>query len=140
MARQYFEDGSYELACPPLQALLSIMVDGHYQGQQLDAPQLRHQFTRESLLISAWYRARLNAKRTADIQLWQRHRRYLKHYCTKATHQEVVQRLNLKARIEQANQRLEFFKTDDYLARIEGTLGTDPALIRAYDLDAGRRD
>ena len=140
VARQYFEDGSYELACPPLQALLSIMVDGHYQGQQLDAPQLRHQFTRESLLISAWYRARLNAKRTADIQLWQRHRRYLKHYCTKATHQEVVQRLNLKARIEQANQRLEFFKTDDYLARIEGTLGTDPALIRSYDLDAGRRD
>ncbi len=130
VAQQYFEDGSYELACPPLQALLSIMVEGHYQGQQLDAPQLRQQFTRESLLSSDWYRARLNAKRTADIQLWQRHRRYLKHYCTKATHQEVVQRLNLEARILQANQRLEFFKTDDYLARIEGTLGTDPALIR----------
>ncbi|MEZ6078225.1 MAG: hypothetical protein R3C56_21880 [Pirellulaceae bacterium] len=131
VARQYFEDGSYELACPPLQALLSIMVDGHYQGEQLDAPKLRQQFTRESLLGSTWYRARLNAKRSADIQLWQRHRRYLKQFCTKATHQEVVQRLDLQARIEQANQRLEFFKTDEYLARIEGTLGTDPALIRS---------
>lgn len=131
VARQYFEDGSYELACPPLQALLSIMVDGHYQGEQLDSPQLRQQFTLESLLGSTWYRARLGAKRSADIQLWQRHRRYLKQYCTKATHQEVVQRLNLQARIEQANQRLEFFKTDEYLARIEGTLGTDPALVKS---------
>ena len=38
VAQQYFEDGSYELACPPLQALLSIMVDGHFNGQQLEMP------------------------------------------------------------------------------------------------------
>ncbi|MCA9133585.1 MAG: hypothetical protein KDA45_10540, partial [Planctomycetales bacterium] len=130
VAQHYFEDGSYNLACPPLQALLSIMVDGQWQGMTLDNAQLRQQFTRSSLLASDWYRDRLDAKRRADIQLWQRHRRYLKQYCTKATHADVVRRMDLEARIKQASERLEFFKTDEYLKRIEGTLGTDPALVR----------
>lgn len=129
VASQYFTDGSYEVACPPLQALLSIMVDGDYNGLSLDSPEVRQQFSRDVMLSSTWYRERLTAKRASDIRLWQRHRRYLKQFCNKSTHQEVVQRMDLETRIEQANQRLEFFKTDEYLARIEGTLGTDPALL-----------
>ena len=33
VARQYFEDGSVEAACPPLKALLHIMADGSYRGK-----------------------------------------------------------------------------------------------------------
>ncbi len=130
VAQQYFQDGSYELACPPLQALLSIMVEGHWNGQALDAPAVRQLFTREELLASDWYAQRLSAKQSADIRLWTRHQKYLKQFCAKATHGEVVERMNLPARIEQAAERLNFFQTDEYLARIAGTLGTDPALIK----------
>lgn len=133
VAEQYFEDGSYELACPPLKGLLSIMVDGHWNGLELDDPGLRQQFTRQSLLSSNWYRERLSAKQAADIRLWQRHQRYLKQFAAKATHTEVVQRMDLSARIEQAAQRLEFFKSEEYLARLEGTLGTDPHLAQRTD-------
>jgi hypothetical protein len=134
VAKHYFEDGSFELACPPLQALLSIMVEGNWQGKTLDDPELRQQFSRQSMLESDWYRDRLDAKRRADIKLWQQHRKYLKQFCTKATHADVVRRMNLEARIQQASERLEFFKTDEYLKRIEGTLGTDPALVKDLTL------
>ncbi len=130
VAKQYFQDGSYEFACPPLQALLSIMVDGNWNGKTLADPQVRQLFSREALLSAQWYRDRLAAKRDADINLWQRHRRYLKQFCSKATDTEVVRRMDLEARIRQADERLEFFKTDEYLKRIEGTLGTDPALVK----------
>jgi hypothetical protein len=129
VAQQYFEDGSMEFACPPLQALLSIMVDGEWNGLQLDDPSLRQQFTRQSLLASDWYRERLSAKQTADIRLWQRHHQYLKQFAAKATHVDVTQRMDLTARIEQAAQRLEFFQSPEYVARLEGTLGTDPHLV-----------
>lgn len=130
VAKHYFEDGSYELACPPLQALLSIMVHNEWNGHSLESPEVRNLFTREALLSSDWYRQRLDAKRRADIKLWQRHRKYLKQYCTKATHADVVRRMDLEARIQQANERLAFFETDEYLKRIAGTLGTDPALVK----------
>ncbi len=130
VAERYFEDGSYERACPPLQALLSIMVKGSWNGKTLEDAEVRQQFSRQSMIGSDWYQARLNAKRIADINLWTKHRKYLKHFCTKSTHAEVVSRMNLEARIQQANERLEFFKSDEYLKRIEGTLGTDPSLVK----------
>ncbi len=133
VAKHYFDDGSYEAACPPLQALLSIMVHGNWNGKTLDAPEVRALFSRQTLFESDWYRARLDAKRTADINLWKRHRKYLKQFCNKATDFEVVGRMNLEARIRQADERLEFFKTDKYLKRIEGTLGTDPQLVKPVD-------
>lgn len=129
VASHYFEDGSFEAACPPLQALLSIMVEGNWNGKGLDDPSVREQFTRESLLESDWYRARLDAKRTADIKLWKQHRRYLKQFLGKATHVEVAERMDVPALLQQAEERLQFLQTDEYLRRIEGTLGTDPALV-----------
>ena len=34
-ARLYFEDGTVELACPPLKALLHIMAEGHWEGKKM---------------------------------------------------------------------------------------------------------
>ena len=73
VAQQYFEDGSVEAACPPLQALLHIMACGNYHGKQVDDPSVRAMFTRESLLASDWYAERLRTKQTRDVALWQRH-------------------------------------------------------------------
>ena len=73
MALHYFEDGSVEAACPPIRALLHIMAHGHVDGRTVSDPDVRALFTRESVVSSDWYRARLRAKQTRDVALWQRH-------------------------------------------------------------------
>jgi hypothetical protein len=129
VAKNYFEDGCYEKAVPPLQAVLAVMAHGSWNGKTLDDPDVRAMFSRETMLQSDWYRARLDAKRQADINLWERHKQYLTDYCSRDTHTDVAERMDLFERIKQAEGRLEFFKTDEYLDRIEGTLGTDPGLV-----------
>ena len=77
VARTYFEDGSFELACPPLQALLKVMIADDCDNTHLADPALREMFTRDYLLSSDWYRERLLLKQKRDISLWQRHLDYL---------------------------------------------------------------
>ena len=69
----YFDDGSIAQACPPLKALLHIMLHDEWEGKGLDNPEFRKLFTRESLLASDWYAARLAAKQKVDRKLWHRH-------------------------------------------------------------------
>src|SRR5207302_6357143 len=80
VAQQYFEDGSVETACAPLQALLHIMAGGSYRGKGVEDPEVRGLFTREYLMASDWYRERLRAKQTRDIALWKRHTRALEEF------------------------------------------------------------
>ncbi len=129
VAMQYFEDGSYEMAVPPLQAVLSVMAHGNWNGKSIKDPEVRNLFNRDAMLSSVWYRQRLQAKRRADIALWQRHLSYLKEYCNHGSHGDVISRLKLEDRIQQAQAKLDFFNSDAYLQRIEGTLGTDPTLV-----------
>lgn len=130
VATTYFEDGSIAVACPPLQAVLSVMAHGNWNGKTLQDPEVRQLFTRESMLNSDWYRQRLDAKRKVDMQLWERHRKYLKKYCTLATHADVVERMSLRDRLTEAEERLAYLNTQEYVERIQGTLGTDPALVK----------
>jgi len=55
VARQYFEDGSVEAACPPLQALLHIMAWGSYREKGVEDAEVRCLFTRPYLMASDWY-------------------------------------------------------------------------------------
>lgn len=130
VAQRYFDDGSYELACPPLKVILSTMAGVSSDERSLDDPEVRIMFTRESMFASNWYRERLEAKKRADMQLWERHERYLKQFSSKKNHQAVIGRMQLEARIQQIHERLAFFKTDAYRERLQGTLGVDPALIK----------
>jgi hypothetical protein len=66
VALNYFEDGGVEAACPPLKALLHIMAHGEHEGKNLRHPDIRALFTREAMLASDWYQARLDAKVTVD--------------------------------------------------------------------------
>lgn len=136
VAKHYFEDGSYEAAVPPMQAVLSIMAEGHWNGKSLADPDVRAMFSKEAVLQSDWYRERLDAKRFADIRLWTRHKEYLIEYCKKETHADVVDRMDLVQRTRQATERLQFFSSNEYLERIQGTLGTDPMLVVKHEQSA----
>ncbi|MGA8046700.1 MAG: hypothetical protein WCA30_10610 [Dermatophilaceae bacterium] len=62
VARAYLKDGTIASACPPVRALLEIMADGmSADGLTLGDPAFRAMFTRESVLASDWYAARLDA-------------------------------------------------------------------------------
>jgi hypothetical protein len=110
VARNYFEDGSVNAACPPIKALLHIMAHGHYEGKGVDDPAIRAMFSRESLLDSDWYKERLCVKQKRDIALWTRH--------VEATGTEA------------ASSRLAQVSSESYLGELVGTIGADPFTLQ----------
>ena len=106
VAEGYFKDGSIELACPPLNALLHIMQTGYYQGKALHNPAVRALFTRDNLLGSEWFKQRQATLRERDDQLWQRHVAYLENFMQKAHYAEEAARLNIPAKLDSARRKL----------------------------------
>ena len=129
VARQYFEDGSIEDACPPLRALLSVMAEGSFDGEDAHGPKLRALFTRESLLASAWYRNRLIAKRRGDERLWRRHLAYLDECLSRSARLAPSLAAELHRRRGLIDAELERLGSTDYLEAQIGTLGLDPKLL-----------
>jgi phosphoenolpyruvate carboxykinase (diphosphate) len=126
VAGHYFNDGSLDLACPPLQALLHIMRDGRFEGKDLNDPQFRSLFTRESLLSSDWYAGRLEARQRIESALWKRHVEYLDGFLAKATHVQEAERLGIRKRLSDARTMLAQVKSAAYLEQLQGTLGAHP--------------
>ncbi|MCG8648941.1 MAG: hypothetical protein MI861_03865, partial [Pirellulales bacterium] len=124
VARRYMEDGGYELACPPLQAALSIMAYGEYQGKRATDPEVRQLFTRESLMASDWYRRRLAAKKKKDIQHWKSFEQRLRAHIDRQS--GTAQELNLSERLRFATEQRMIAESDDYEQQLVGTLGADP--------------
>ncbi len=130
VARMYFDDGSIAQACPPLQALLNIMLKDVWEGKHLDSPEFREMFTREYLLASDWYASRLAAKQNVDRALWRRHVEYLNQFLRKPTHEDVADKLGIADALNRARKVLAEVDSTDYLKKLSGTLGADP--IEAY--------
>lgn len=126
VAQSYFNDGSIAEACPPLQALLQIMANDQIEGKGLEHPDIRQLFTRESLLASEWYAARLAAKQSNDIQLWQRHVSYLQQFLTRAGYAQEAGRLGIQTRLTAASQHLDWVQSPAYRKHLVGSLGTHP--------------
>jgi hypothetical protein len=126
VARLYFEDNSVEQACPPLKALLHIMVHGQYEGRGIDDPEIRSMFTQESMLASDWYRERLETKQQRDIALWKRHVASLEEFASSEASNGAVKRLSIKSRLEAARQELTRVSSSEYLTELNGMLGADP--------------
>jgi len=126
VARMYFNDGSIACACPPLQALLHIMLHGQFEGKDLNHADIRQLFTTGNLIESNWYAARLQAKQSIDHQLWLRHIRCLEKFLKKTSHAEEAERLGIQARLESAQKSFANVESPDYLQRLRGTLGTEP--------------
>ena len=130
VAKMYFDDGSIAQACPPLKALLHIMLNDEWEGKGLDHPEVRKLFTRENLLASDWYAARLAAKQKIDRALWKRHAEYLNHFLRKPSHEDIVAELGIADRLARARKTLEEIESPAYLKNLSGTLGAEP--IEAY--------
>ena len=128
VAKVYFEDGSIANACPPLKALLEIMATGKWDGKTAQDPGFRQMFTRESVLQSDWYKARLVAKQDVDIRLAKRKLASLQGYCQQANHQQVIERLQLTDRLKRARLDLDRYESAEYLQSLRGCIGVDPAL------------
>jgi hypothetical protein len=130
VAQMYFDDGSVEQACPPLKALLHIMLHDQWEGQGLENPAFRKLFTRESLLASDWYAARLAAKQKVDRKLWRRHIDYLDKFLKLPSHSDESERLGILGRLTQARKTLDQVNAANYLDSLRGTIGAEP--LEAY--------
>lgn len=126
VAEHYFADGGIELACPPMKALLHIMRDGTWEGLTLESPAFRTLFTRENLLRSDWYAARLEAQREQDEHLNARHVDSLSRFLMRPQYADEAVRLGISQRLDRARQRLEASRAPGYLRTLEGTLGRQP--------------
>lgn len=129
VALNYFEDGSIDAACPPLKALLHLMAYGEFEGKTITDPAIRALFTRESLISSDWYQARLDVKATVDQALWQRHVAYLETFLTKPNYQSELQRLRIHERLAKAKSTHAHVSSPAYRASLVGMIGADPALV-----------
>jgi hypothetical protein len=126
VAQLYFEDGSIHQACPPLRALLHVMRNNAWEGKSLAHSELRQLFTRESLLASDWYVARLKAKQEVDCQLWRRHANYLTRFLKRTTYAEEARRLGIDQRLSNAKAKLSQALSSSYLESLQGTIGAEP--------------
>ncbi|MFA6959387.1 MAG: hypothetical protein WC205_01395 [Opitutaceae bacterium] len=127
VAESYFADGSIEMACPPLKALLEIMAKGKTDaGHGLDSPEVRALFGREQMLASDWYRARLEMKQLNETALWGHHVKSLQAILDQDGYEDIAKRLKLNQRLAHAQAELERVQSPAYRKSLDGTLGVQP--------------
>ncbi|MBN1768699.1 MAG: hypothetical protein JXR50_05035 [Prolixibacteraceae bacterium] len=126
VAKGFMLDGTYEALCPPLQALVSIMVDGEYQGMKRNDKAFRAMFTRQSVLQSDWYKKRIAHKQHIDIAYWENSIAYLQETIRKPNYKEAAERMNLNFELDKAKKKLKEVQSEKYLESLFGTLGADP--------------
>ena len=129
VARLYFEDGSIEMACPPLKALLEIMVNGESDGNGLESPEFRALFDPDTLTESDWYQDRLRAKAAIDARLWSRHLKALTTFHDNPIYASDLEELDIPALRKRAQNELKRIEDPDYVRSLQGTLGADPAVV-----------
>ena len=125
VAKAYFDDDSVFDACPPLQALLHIMANGHVGGKTVDDPAIRKLFTRDYLMQSDWYQERLKIKQQRDAALWRMNRDYVERKMDDLKEDETDKWSDFQERIEKAEHMIEWVTSQSYLDRLQGTLGAD---------------
>jgi len=126
VAKMYFDDGSIAQACPPLQALLHIMLKDEWEGKGLEHPDVRRLFNRDYLLNSEWYGVRLAGRQKVERALWRRHVEYLNQFLRKPSHADVADELGIAARLTMARKKLEEVESAGYINSLIGTLGAEP--------------
>ena len=123
IAQSYFDDGSIEEACPPLRALLHIMVHGHCDGKDINNPEFRALFTRENMFAGKWYKTRLAAKQTFDMALWRQNVVRLETLLNDPTYASEAKRLSISERLQMARMQLQEAQSPEYLNFLHGSSG-----------------
>ena len=127
VALQYFEDGSVEAACPPLQALLHIMAHGSYEGKGVDDPEVRVLVharipAGERLVPRASARqtsARHRAVEAPSVLPWSDSRPAAT--CCAAW-------ISMR-RLAESRRQLARVSAPAYLKELAGTIGADPSVV-----------
>lgn len=130
VARQYFEDGSIDLAIPPLRALLHLMRDGTWEGREASDPEVRALFDRETVLASSWYRERLEAKLAIRHATLATHIHSLESFLELKNYASEAERMQISRRLEATLEKRQALAEDPeaYLYTIKGTIGAQPVL------------
>ncbi len=117
VALNYFEDGSIDLACPPLKAILHIMAHGEWEGKDHNHPDVRRLFERDTVLKSDWYLERLDRQDVYSKAFWNARADYLN---TAIAPKEVIEeaRKSVQVHLDKANSGGR--------QRWAGTIGRDP--------------
>ncbi|MFT3860222.1 hypothetical protein [Micropruina sp.] len=127
VAQAYFDDGTIELAIPPLRALLEIMATGATgDGGDLASPTVRSLFDRDTVLGSDWYAARLDSKQQLAAARAQAVVDRLEAFAAYPENVEACARLDVPSRVRAARAELDRFSSDAYRAALVGTLGRQP--------------
>jgi hypothetical protein len=129
VAAAYFEDGTVELACPPLYALLHIMAKGDFEGKGTEDPGIRSLFTRDELMRSDWYHERLVTQQKIDRAHCDMQISFLDEFLEKEHYKSEAERLQIAKRCDNMQAKRVHVASAAYLEDLVGTLGADPAVI-----------
>lgn len=124
VARAYLKDGTISSACPPVRALLEIMADGiSAEGYTLDAPEFRALFTRESVLASDWYAARLDAAQSQEVARAESGTDALAAFLHERPSMDPTRRAVVEARLDEAREAAAHAASTAYRDALVGTIG-----------------
>ncbi|HNV09792.1 MAG TPA: hypothetical protein PKN27_00435 [Propionibacteriaceae bacterium] len=124
VAQAYFDDGTIGLACPPLRALLEIMAHGTTsEGYDLDSPEVRSLFERDTILASDWYAAMLDAKQDFDTARCEHAIAAMSKFVQTPGNDAPVARLDMPGRLRRAEKELARVSSPEYRQSLVGTVG-----------------
>jgi len=125
VAEQYFMDGSIEQAVPPLAALLNIMAKGSFEGKGLEDASIRAMFTRDAVIKSNWYKARLEKRRDREKAITLSIIRDLESFLAMPEYEHESVRLGIKQKLIRSRTQIEYLDSHEYLDGLVGTIGAD---------------
>ena len=128
VANLYFEDESYNDACPPLKALLKIMANPDDE-KNLNSPEVRKLFDLENFLESDWYKERTQSQCKVDIKLWEKHYENLTNFISDPIYDGENSNLNIKEKLDAVKEKLKTAKDPNYSATLIGTIGVEPSVV-----------
>lgn len=124
VARAYLKDETISSAVPPVRALIEIMADGvSTEGFTLDDPRFRELFTREAVVDSDWYAARLEAAASQQVARADAGIAELTAFLDSDGETGAADRLDLRRRLAEVTAVRDEFMQGAARQRLIGTLG-----------------
>ena len=127
VAQAYFRDGSYELACPPLRALLEIMADDNLDDSRLRDPEFRKLFDPAAILSSDWYQERIDSRLKYMKDFWKGREEYLNEFLEKEENTDTANQLEFTKRLEFCKKASAVLDEPATRRDLIGSLGREPS-------------
>jgi hypothetical protein len=116
-------NAEFDNAIPPLRALLHIVLDGQYEGMTLQDKNFRSMFTREAIINSDWYIARLKKYQASQIEHLSKGLEYLKSFGKHWSGDIAKSHINLTKRERVVAKEFNCVKSKRYVKGLIETLG-----------------